>query len=70
MLTMHPRPSSDDAVIIAVTWTCRQYEFSAGTRGPGATSKNDTAIAIVRTANIRTNPPSVRIFDTPSTSTR
>ena len=32
-----PIPSSDDAMIIDVTWICRQYELSAGISAVGPT---------------------------------
>src|SRR5712691_2891430 len=41
-----PSANSDEPVIAATTWILIQYEFNAGTSGPGPTYRNDTAIAI------------------------
>src|SRR4030067_11251 len=40
-----PTASSDELTIIELTWTCRQYEVSAGIRGAGAAYTNRTANA-------------------------
>ena len=60
--TPPPNASSDDPVIAATTWILIQYEFSAGTSGAGPTYRNETAIAMVNTANMSANPPSAWIL--------